>query len=130
VKNGELFGNKNILGVFRSNMTRNVRGVENVFTQHEPLVVNVAEQALKGKLKDATFPYSYGHSMSKEKYTELIVFIVGGATFEEAAALKRLEMSNTGSSILLGGNTVHNMESFLDEEVIGDKVEDPRNRLL
>eukprot|EP00762_Andalucia_godoyi_P002215 ANDGO_07494.mRNA.1 Vacuolar protein sorting-associated protein 45 len=118
VKNGDLFGTKNILSSFKTSMKRNVKGVENVYTQHEPLVVSVVEQAIKSKLKDTAFPYAVGHTLAKDKYSEIIVFIVGGATYEEAAALKRLESSNPGCSILLGGNTIHNSQSFIQDEVM------------
>ena len=35
----------------------NVQGVENVYTQHTPLLLTTLEALVKGRLKDADFPY-------------------------------------------------------------------------
>ena len=34
-----------------------VQGVENVYTQHTPLLVNTLEALIRGRLKDTDFPY-------------------------------------------------------------------------
>lgn len=118
VKDGELFGGRSVLSSFKRSVARSVKGVENVFTQHKPAVYSIVQDSLQGKLKENLFPYCVGSLSMKERYSEVIVFIVGGATFEEAAALKTLESSNPGSSIMLGGNWVHNSQSFLQSEVL------------
>ena len=41
---------------------------------------------------------------------ELIIFMVGGVTYEEAASLESLAQKN-GIKILLGGNYVHNSKT-------------------
>lgn len=46
---------------------------------------------------------------------EIVVFIVGGATYEEALTVNKLNES--GYRIILGGTTIHNSESFLNEVV-------------
>ena len=60
-----------------------MKGVPNVFTQHQPLVASTLENITKNRLKESDFP-STTHFNNKEKITEVIVFIVGGCTFEEA----------------------------------------------
>ena len=34
-----------------------MQGVENVYTQHTPLLLNILEALVKGRLKDGDFPY-------------------------------------------------------------------------
>jgi hypothetical protein len=34
-----------------------VQGVENVYTQHTPLLINTLEALLRGRLRDADYPY-------------------------------------------------------------------------
>lgn len=46
---------------------------------------------------------------------EVIVFIIGGVTYEEALAVHQL--NNSGYRVILGGTTVHNSESFINEVI-------------
>ena len=41
---------------------------------------------------------------------DIIVFMVGGTTYEEALAVYELNKANPGVRIILGGTTVHNSE--------------------
>merc|ERR550537_1255774 len=56
VRSGDLFQNKSFLAQAKSTITRGLRDVENVYTQHKTLVSNVATQLMAGKLKEATYP--------------------------------------------------------------------------
>ena len=40
----------------------------------------------------------------------MIVFIIGGSTYEEALAVHTLNKATPGVRIILGGNTIHNMK--------------------
>lgn len=44
---------------------------------------------------------------------EVIVFIIGGATYEEALTVH--QMNNSGYKVILGGTTIHNSASFINE---------------
>jgi vacuolar protein sorting-associated protein 45 len=120
VRHGELFGRRGLVSYFQRKVTRSVRGVENVFTQHQPYVTGLVDQVAKTKLKESTHPYALGHPM-KDAPTEIVIFIIGGATFEESTALHRYAEAS-GVSILLGGTVIHNMDSFLEE--VRETVED------
>lgn len=39
---------------------------------------------------------------------DIIVFIIGGATYEEALTVYNLNRTNPGVRIVLGGTTIHN----------------------
>ncbi|TNM92675.1 hypothetical protein fugu_018077 [Takifugu bimaculatus] len=89
-------------------------GVENVYTQHQPLLNDTLDQLIKGRLKDSQFPY-LGASSLRDRPQDIIVFIIGGATFEEALSVYNLNRSSPGVRIVLGGSSIHNTNSFLEE---------------
>ncbi|NXN12889.1 VPS45 protein, partial [Indicator maculatus] len=84
-----------------------LQGVENVYTQHQPLLQETLDQLIKGKLKDSHFPY-LGPSTLRDRPQDIIVFIIGGATYEEALTVYNLNRTNPGVRIVLGGTTIHN----------------------
>ena len=43
------------------------------------------------------------------------MFVVGGATYEEAKMVAQINASSPGMRVVLGGTTVHNSASFLEE---------------
>lgn len=46
---------------------------------------------------------------------QVIVFIVGGVTYEEASKVAELNASLPSGNVVLGGSFVHNSTSFLEE---------------
>ena len=92
--------------------------MENIYTQHVPLLNTTLDAALKGKLKDFQFPVATAHNV--ERPQDIIVFMVGGVTYEETLAAANLNKSNQGAvRIILGGTHVHNTRSFLNEVLQG-----------
>lgn len=59
-----------------------------------------------------------GGQYSKEKPQDIIVFIVGGVTYEEARMVAQINASSGGVRVVLGGTGVLNSEMF-EEEVQG-----------
>lgn len=49
----------------------------------------------------------------RRPHQEVIVFIIGGVTYEEAFAVHTLNQA--GYKVILGGTTVHNSDSFINE---------------
>lgn len=43
---------------------------------------------------------------------DIIVFIIGGATFEEARYIAQLNAATPGVRIVLGGTTIHNSTRY------------------
>ena len=68
---------------------------------------------MKGKLAVQQFPSTTAFDF-KEKPVNLIVFIVGGATYEEAKELSTT-YNMQEDRVLLGGTYLHNSKSFLAE---------------
>lgn len=117
VRTGDLFQNKSFLAQAKSTITRGLKDVENVYTQHKTLVSSLADSLMKGKLKEQTYPTVYTKSYSPpdiKNVPRAVIFIVGGATFEETRDINELNKSlDGGRSVVLGGTTILNSRSFL-----------------
>ncbi|KAL5997127.1 vacuolar protein sorting-associated protein 45 [Asimina triloba] len=59
-RTGDLYGNRDILN-FARNMARGLKGVENVYTQHQPLLFQTMESITKGRLRDVDYPFVGNH---------------------------------------------------------------------
>ena len=135
---------------------KTVRGggvVDNVFTQHKPLLAKILDDARTGKLPEAKFPNVFGSAPpsgaggaggggvggNAPPARDVIVFMLGGTTYEEAAYVASLNASSAaahgspahpsasgyypppgstssgGFRVLLGGTSIHNSKSFLQE---------------
>lgn len=72
------------------------------------------DEVFKGRPLDPQYP-SIGSEMPpfRRPPQEVIVFIVGGATYEEAMAVNNL--NKAGYKVVLGGTTIHNSQTFLNE---------------
>lgn len=121
-----LFGDRNNLV---SRMTKNivgaVQGVENVYSQHVPLLMETLQLVVRGKLSLRDYPVvqgsavpvgSPGQSYQQHEPTEILVFMVGGVTYEEGTKVSEFNTLNKARvQVVLAGSTVHNSTSFLDE---------------
>mmetsp|Transcript_11778 Transcript_11778/g.24712 ORF Transcript_11778/g.24712 Transcript_11778/m.24712 type:complete len:580 (-) Transcript_11778:137-1876(-) len=118
-RTGDLFGTKTF-SARASKMVSSLKGVDNVYTQHQPLLMQTLENLSKGKLREADYP-TVGSSASavgsKERPLEVIVFVVGGTTYEEARAValhNATVAKDGGMKVILGGTCVHNSNSFME----------------
>ncbi|KAK4147037.1 Sec1-like protein [Dichotomopilus funicola] len=119
-------------GLFSSSNARfkGLKGVENVYTQHSPLLETTLHQLVKGKLREAQYPFVEGGGSTREKPQDVVVFIVGGATYEEAKMVAGVNASTPGVRVVLGGTTVHNAATFIEEveDAVGGWPEVGRRR--
>ncbi|CAB4389595.1 unnamed protein product [Rhizophagus irregularis] len=90
-----------------------LKGVENVYTQHSPHLSQTIELLVKGKLKETSYPFIEGST--KDRPQDIIIFMVGGVTYEEARHIAQINASAAGFRVVLGGTTVHNSVSYLNE---------------
>ncbi|KAF3445556.1 hypothetical protein FNV43_RR10732 [Rhamnella rubrinervis] len=112
-RTGDLFGNRDLLNIAR-NMARGLKGVENVYTQHQPLLFQTMESIIKGRLKDVDYPY-VGNHFQQGRPQDVIIFIVGGTTYEESRSVALQNASNSGIRFILGGSVVLNSKRFLKD---------------
>uniref|UniRef100_A0A3P8SYD4 Vacuolar protein sorting-associated protein 45 n=1 Tax=Amphiprion percula TaxID=161767 RepID=A0A3P8SYD4_AMPPE len=96
---------------------KGLKGVENVYTQHQPLLHDTLDQLIKGRLRDGQFPY-LGASSLRDRPQDILVFVIGGATYEEALTVYNLNRTTPGVRIVLGGSSIHNTKSFLEEVML------------
>lgn len=94
---------------------KGLKGVDNVYTQHSPRLEVTLQELIKGRLKEAQYPFVDGGGSTRDKPQDIIVFMVGGATYEEAKLVATVNASVPGIRVVLGGTCVHNSHSFLDE---------------
>ena len=91
-----------------------MKGVENVFTQHSPLLKETLEDVFKGRELDPLYPAINSELVPfRRPPQEVVVFIVGGTSYEEALAVHQL--NNAGYKVILGGTTIHNSQTFIEE---------------
>jgi len=114
---GDLFADSNLLNKFSSRFKQALKDVPNVFTQHEPYICSLIDALNNKKLKETEFGSKVGYQLNERpaeiKPTEIIIFIIGGATFEEAKAVA--ELNKKGYNIILGGTNIINSKLFLGE---------------
>ncbi|XP_062567933.1 vacuolar protein sorting-associated protein 45-like [Saccostrea cucullata] len=125
-RGSDLFGNQDAVAMTKR-FFKGLKGVENIYTQHKPVMFNVLDQLIKGKLKEGSFPY-LGTSVLKERPQDIIVFMIGGATYEEAMTVHTLNRTTPGVRVVLGSTSVLNFKSFLDEVMQAVRGQ-PSNRL-
>ena len=123
----DLFQPSNIFSEARQRFNRGLRGVENVYTQHSPRLEGTLQDLIKGRLNMNSYPFVEGGGQTRDKPQDIIVFMVGGATYEESRMVAQVNASSPGVRIVLGGTGMQNSSSFLDEvEEAVDAWPEPR----
>jgi vacuolar protein sorting-associated protein 45 len=128
---GELLSqNNNLMSKMTKKMITSVQGIQNVYSQHVPVLMDVVTALSKGKLTAKTHPIVPGSLRSAKQARhdapsipveqlvpdEVLIFIVGGVTYEEGTKISEWNAnSNNRIRVILAGSTVHNSTSFLDE---------------
>ncbi|KAK2498160.1 hypothetical protein MC885_002922 [Smutsia gigantea] len=106
VRGSDLFSPKDAVAITKQ-FLKGLKGVENVYTQHQPFLHETLDHLIKGKLKENLYPY-LGPSTLRDRPQDIILFVIGGATYEEALTVYNLNRTTPGVRIVLGGTTVHN----------------------
>ncbi|KAJ7600844.1 Sec1-like protein [Mycena floridula] len=122
----DLFSTESLLAKGRSAL-KGLKGVENVYTQHAPHLSQTLENLFRGRLKETSYPFveSPGPNASLQRPQDIIIFMIGGTTYEEARTIAQLNQqpqqpinggtpSSAGVRLLLGGTCVHNSSSYLE----------------
>lgn len=94
---------------------KGLKGVENVYTQHSPRLEATLQNLIKAKLKEQQYPFVDGGGNTRDKPQDIIVFMIGGATYEEAKMVAQINASFPGVRVVLGSTMMHNSKTFLDE---------------
>ncbi|KAG8806577.1 vacuolar protein sorting-associated protein 45, partial [Serendipita sp. 400] len=97
----DLFSIENILAKGRSAL-KGLKGVENVYMQHRPHLSETLENLIKGRLKDTSYPFienqkGVGPNSVLQKPQDVIVFMIGGTTYEEARIVSLINQELVGN---------------------------------
>ena len=112
-RSGDLFSTKNFQSRFGAAVRKGLKGVDNVYTQHEPLLTSTLESAVRGKLPEDSYPFVNPQQRARP-VRDVVVFIVGGSTFEEARAVSQLNQApELNARVVLGGSAVLNSGMYL-----------------
>lgn len=121
-RQGDLFSADSLLAMGRSAL-KGLKGIENVYMQHAPHLSQTLENLFKGRLREASYPFieGAGTNAGLQRPQDVIIFVIGGTTFEEARTVALLNEASsniggaTGSAstpsglrLLLGGTCIHN----------------------
>ncbi|KXN88258.1 Vacuolar protein sorting-associated protein 45 [Leucoagaricus sp. SymC.cos] len=130
----DLFSTESLLAKGRSAL-KGLKGVENVYTQHSPHLSQTLENLFRGRLKETSYPFLETASPNQglQRPQDVILFIIGGTTYEEARTVTFYNQDPVATSngavppgagvrLLLGGTCVHNSSSYM--EMIRSAAED------
>ena len=110
----DLFESSSIFSGARDRF-KGLKGVENVYTQHSPRLEATLQNLIKARLKEQQYPFVEGGGSTRDKPQDIIVFIVGGVTYEEAKMVAQVNASSPGVRVVLGATNIHNSTTFLEE---------------
>ena len=93
-----------------ANFFKGLKGAENVYTQHEPLITKeLLPDIVRGRQRpDLTYLRT-----PVEVPQKVILYIIGGVTYEETRAVSTFNKDH-GSNVVIGGTAIHNFDSFME----------------
>ena len=125
-RTSDLFGTKTIAARMRTSVSA-LKGAENVYTRHVPLVRSLVAQCANSKLPASEYSPTWDGFTPEcsKKPAEIVVFVVGGATYAEARAVAKFNASKESNNVkvTLGGYSmlhhsrfIENLANVFDEE--------------
>lgn len=108
-----------------SDHTDPLQGVTNIYTQHQPLLSRTLDECSKGTLQEASYPFLDGTptkvkpqlvccpNLQRSNFSQVLIFVAGGITYEEAAYVNALNASSPSCTFLLGGTQVLNSTQYV-----------------
>ncbi|ABN65738.2 vacuolar protein sorting associated protein [Scheffersomyces stipitis CBS 6054] len=134
---GNIFQNKkiNINSFFNQNKSNDPK-TDNIYLQYTPrlnevlnslLTTTQSESAIAIKSSLSTLipdavSSQYGNNIQNEPVQDVIIYVKGGVTFEEARLVFELSESNKKINLVIGGDNVLNSEMWMKE--LYDRVND------
>lgn len=116
-RTSDLFGTKTIAARMRTSVSA-LKGAENVYTRHVPLIRSLVAQCVNGKLPASEYSPTWDGFTPEcsKKPAEIIVFIVGGATYAEARAVAKFNASKESNNIkvTIGGYSMLHQSRFIE----------------
>ncbi|CRG98687.1 vacuolar protein sorting-associated protein 45, putative [Plasmodium relictum] len=114
-RNNQLFKEQTFLNFAKTTITRTIKGTSNVFTLHKSYIYYLIDDLIKLKLNNQIYTSTNFLNIEQnqnKKPNSIIVFFIGGATYEEYKDIQYLS-KKYNITILLGSTQIHNSQSFL-----------------
>lgn len=112
-KHEDVFANKSALKRLFSDIRMITEAQPNVLSQYRCLLFDILRRVRTGSLDEIAYPTKGG--VTSQKPQKIVVFYVGGATFEEERAAA--EVSRGDIDVVVGGSFVHSPQSFVENEI-------------
>lgn len=112
----DIFGNKTF-GAKVFSALKAFTEDKDAYNIYDPPLKNILSSLQSGDLSREKYPYAEEKPSEGKKSNakKVIVFYIGGVTYDEHVVASRL--STSGYDVIVGGTTVHNGETFLEWEV-------------
>lgn len=108
----DLLNNKDFLSKHFNKFQQAFKDIPNVFTQHTTLLSNVVRRLIKGEKVNEVETVNPSRN---EKINRMVVFCLGGVTYEEERDMANLRKNMNLDCLVLGGTNVLNSRGFLDQ---------------
>ncbi|KAK0403985.1 hypothetical protein QR680_017224 [Steinernema hermaphroditum] len=124
-RQNDLFGNQSAMEITKR-FIKGLKGVENIYTHHQPFLAQVVDQIVRGRLPDGAYPYvgsANRAALANSIPENVIIFLAGGATYEESAWVhshnqqipQQKARGRAAPRLLLASTHVHNSKSFIEQ---------------
>lgn len=117
-RSADVFSNRSFFAVASNKVRRGIGGVDNVYTQHEPLLIYTLDDLFRNKMKQTDFPLARTEHLLAEGVKgsstagptvpppqEVFVLVAGGVTYEEAKCVSSLNGTPNSFVPSEGSNT-------------------------
>lgn len=96
-------------------LARNVKSSETYLT-YQPSLAKIIDDLKRGKLREVDYPFQGEKLLSNHAPENLILFFVGGFTYEESLIVDKINRDpDYNMKIVIGGTSIHNVDSFMEE---------------
>ncbi len=93
---------------FTANFFKGLKGTENVYTQHQPLITKeMLPDIIRGRPRN-----DLNYLSQPEAASKTVIFVIGGVTYEESRAV-HLFNKEQRANVVLGGTSLLNFDEFL-----------------
>lgn len=111
-----LFGDKSRISQIIKSVKSFKQVNEDQYDLFKPLVSSIIKKISEMTLKEDYYPYVQKNSMCSVKPAKVIVFVVGGVTYEEARICHLL--STKDFEVIVGGTDVINAKQYIEYELM------------
>lgn len=108
-----LFSGGGFIASISKQIVTSIHGVDNVYTQHVPLLSEIIDSITAKNLNASSYPSMMQPQPNTDVVNTLVIFVIGGVTYEEATNVAEFNADGENTmKVYLGGSCIHNSTSF------------------